>query len=225
MLIKGLRWDPCSIRHTSLLAYIFNTGRHVSSRPLVMETSSHVLLGCLEEKGDPRPHMVFLQANALVRPLGRALTASGLQCFMAEFGGPGCGAQEGTGLWLALRCDPLRCDPEVSHDAPFPHLPVGSVHSSGKLSGQQHCWGCPAPPSFSRVSRRPTWTGKLTATFSEHLLSADLVEACRTFFFKLYFEMVKRKASQNLRQVAELIQIEFRDRKIKDVPASAIVTV
>lgn len=74
------------------------------------------------------------------------------------------------------------------------------------------------------MSRRPTWTGKLTATLSEHLLSADLVEVCRTFLFKLYFEMVKRKASQDLRQVAELIQIEFRD-KIKDVPASAIVTV
>ncbi|KAJ1066991.1 hypothetical protein K5549_012350 [Capra hircus] len=41
----------------------------------------------------------------------------------------------------------------------------------------------------------------------------------------LYFEMVKRKASQNLRQVAELIQIEFHDKKIKDVPASAIITV
>lgn len=57
------------------------------------------------------------------------------------------------------------------------------------------------------------------------MLSADLVEVCRTFLFKLYFEMVKRKASQELRQVAELIQIEFRDKKIKDVPASAIVTV
>ena len=120
MLIKGLRWGHRLIRHTSLLACIFNTGRHVSSRPFVMETSSHVLLGCLEEKGDPRPHTVFLKANALVRPLDRALTVSGLQCFMGEAGGPGCRAQEGTGRWLALRCDLTWCYPEVSHDAPSP---------------------------------------------------------------------------------------------------------
>lgn len=85
-----------------------------------METSSHVLLGCLEEKGDPRLHTVFLKANALVRPLDRALTVSGLQCFMGEAGGPGCRAQEGTGRWLALRCDLTWCYPEVSHDAPSP---------------------------------------------------------------------------------------------------------
>lgn len=67
--------------------------------------------------------------------------------------------------------------------------------------------------------------GKLTATFFEHLLSADLEQVYQTFFFKLYFKMVKRKASENLSQVAELIQIKFRDKKTKDVPASAIVTV
>lgn len=57
------------------------------------------------------------------------------------------------------------------------------------------------------------------------MLSADLVRVCQTFFFKLYFKTVKRKASENLSQVAELIQIKFRDKKTKDVPASAIVTV
>lgn len=123
MLIKGLRWDRCLIRHTSLLASIFSTRRHVSSRPCVVETSSHVLPGRLEEKGDPSPHMVFLQADALARPLDRALTASGLWCFMAEAGGPGCGARGGTGHRPALRCDLTRCGPEVSHDAPSPYPP------------------------------------------------------------------------------------------------------
>ena len=163
LFIKGLRRDQCLLRHTSLLAYIFSTRRHVSSRPGVVETSSHVLPGCLEEKGDPSPHMVFLQANALARPLDRALTASGLWCFMAEAGGPGCGAWGGTGHRPALRCDLTRCGPEVSHDAPSPPPSVGSVPSSGKLGGQQCCWSGPAPASFSRVSRRPPWMGRLTA--------------------------------------------------------------
>lgn len=73
--------------------------------------------------------------------------------------------------------------------------------------------------------QNPTRMGQLTAACFEHLLSADLVRVCQTFFFKLYFKTVKRKASENLSQVAELIQIKFRDKKTKDVPASAIVTV
>lgn len=46
---------------------------------------------------------------------------------------------------------------------PLPPAPLGSVPSSGKLGGQQRCWSGPAPTSFSRVSRRPPWMGRLTA--------------------------------------------------------------
>ena len=157
MLIKGLRWGHRLIRHTSLLACLFNTGRHVSSRPFVMETSSHVLLRCLEDKRDPRPHKVFLQANALVRPLDRVLTASGLQCFMGEAGGPGCGPWEGTGLWLALRCDLTWCYPKVSHDAPSP-THCGLRPLFWKAEWPATLPGLTSTPSFSRVSRTlPGW--------------------------------------------------------------------
>lgn len=154
-------------------------------------------------QGDPRAATtVFMKADALVRRLG---------CVFVQQAGP-----QG---WGALGRD----WPEASTKHSGAGPPTGGLRGFCRPSRVP----CPlfweaeklatllglANMPFSQVSRHRNWVEELTETFFEYLLSADTVQVFHTFLFKLYFELLKSRASENLSQVTELMRIKLCEVK------------